>query len=97
MSVGSIEMMINKSDAQNFPNTICQLLIGLVCKISIVPLLDSSAKHFIVIAGINNRNNHGAKEKKDLISAKPAFKILNSPLKTHKNRPFDTRKTPITK
>ena len=51
----------------------------------------------MVIAGIKNKNTQGAKKKNEVKSAKPAFKILKSPLKTHKNKPFINKKTPITK
>jgi hypothetical protein len=51
----------------------------------------------MVMAGIKNRNTHGAKKKKEFKSAKPAFKILNSSLKIHKNNPLANKKTPITK
>jgi len=51
----------------------------------------------MVIAGIKNKNTHGAKKKNEFKSAKPAFKILKSPLKTQRNNPFINKKTPITK
>ncbi len=51
----------------------------------------------MVIAGIKNKNTQGAKKKNEVKSAKPAFKILKSPLKTHRNKPFNNKKTPITK
>ena len=54
--------MINKSmDAVNFPKTICQLDSGFVFKSSMVPVLNSSAKLFMVIAGIKKRKSQGAK------------------------------------
>jgi hypothetical protein len=51
----------------------------------------------MVIAGTKNINNHGVRKKKLVRSAKPAFKIFNSSLKTHKNNPFTNRKIPMTK
>jgi hypothetical protein len=51
----------------------------------------------MVIAGIKNRNTQGANKKKLSRFAKPASKILNVPLNTHKNRPFRVRKSPITR
>tara|TARA_B110000008_G_scaffold127080_1_gene129663 strand:+ start:3111 stop:3401 length:291 start_codon:yes stop_codon:yes gene_type:complete len=71
--------------------------MGSVFKISIVPKLNSSANVFIVIAGIKNNKTHGANRKKLFISAKPAFNMLKSSLKTHKNNPLISKKIPITK
>ena len=45
--------------ARNFTKTILNLEIGFVIKISIVPILYSSAKIRILIAGINNKNKRG--------------------------------------
>ena len=54
-------MITNSNAAVNFPITICQSDSGFVFKSSMVPLLNSSAKLFIVIAGIKNRNTQGAR------------------------------------
>jgi len=62
-----------------------------------VPLLNSSAKLFIVIAGIKNINTQGVRKKNGFKSAKPAFKMLKSPLKINKNNPLINKKTPMTK
>ena len=87
----------NRSEAQNFPKTICQSEIGFVFNSSMVPVLNSSAKLFMVIAGIKKRKTQGAKQKNGVISAKPAFKILKSSSKINKNKPLISKKTPITK
>ena len=88
LSVGIKATTTNRSEAQNLPKTICQSEIGFVFKSSMVPLLNSSAKLFMVMAGIKNRKTQGAKKKKEFKSAKPAFKILKSSLKIHRNKPF---------
>ncbi len=77
--------------------TICQSVIGFVFNISIVPDLNSSEKLRMVMAGTKNKKNQGAIKKKLFKSAKPAFRILKSPLNTHKNSPLTTKKTAITK
>ena len=51
----------NRSDAKNLPKTICQSEIGFVFSSSMVPVLNSSAKLFMVIAGIKKRKTQGAK------------------------------------
>jgi hypothetical protein len=51
----------------------------------------------MVTAGIKKIKIHGANLKNGLISAKPEFKILNSPSKTQRNSPFNNRKIAITK
>jgi hypothetical protein len=51
----------------------------------------------MVIAGIKNKNTHGARKKKEFKSANPALRILKSSLKTHQNNPLINKKTPITK
>jgi hypothetical protein len=83
--------------AKNFPRTRVTLVIGLVFKISIVPERNSSANVFIVIAGIRKINIHGAREKKLVRSANPAFKILKSSSNTHRNNPFINKNIPIVK
>lgn len=87
----------NIREAQNLPKTICQSEIGFVFNSSIVPVLNSSAKLFIVIAGIKKRKTQGAKKNNGFKSAKPAFKMLKSSLKINKNKPLINKKTPITK
>ena len=62
-----------------------------------VPLLNSSAKLFIVIAGIKNINTQGVRKKNEFKSAKPAFRMLKSSLKRNKNKPLSNKKTPMTK
>jgi hypothetical protein len=51
----------------------------------------------MVIAGIKKRKTQGARKKNGFISAKPAFRILNSSLKIQRNNPLINKKTPITK
>ena len=51
----------------------------------------------MVTAGIKKINIQGANLKNGPRSAKPEFKILNSPSKTQRNNPLSKRKIPITK
>ena len=97
MKVGIKAIKINTITAKNLPKIISEFVIGFVFKISIVPVWNSSENVFIVIAGTKNNNNHGVRKKKLVRSAKPAFKIFNSSLKTHKNKPLTNKKIPITK
>jgi hypothetical protein len=92
-----IAVKTKRSTAANFSKTMCQWDIGFVFKSSMVPVLYSSAKLFMVIAGMRNKKIQGAKEKKAFKSAKPAFNMLKSFLKIHKNKPFSNKNTPITK
>lgn len=83
--------------AKYLPKMICQMLIGFVFKISMVPTLYSSANMRMVMAGIRKMKIHGAKKKKPFKSANPVFRILKSPSKTQRNKPFKTKNTAITK
>lgn len=76
--VGNSAMMITTTIATYLPNTICQLVIGLVCNVSKVPVLNSSAKLRMARAGIKKINIHGAKSKNELRVAYPKSKILLS-------------------
>ncbi len=51
----------------------------------------------MVTAGIRKIKIHGANLKNGPKSAKPEFRILNSPLKTHKNNPLSIKNIAITK
>ena len=51
----------------------------------------------MVTAGIKNNKIHGAKVKKGVISAKPLLRMLNSPSKIQRNKPFKSKKIAITK
>ena len=97
MNVGIIAITINNKDPKNFPPTISQMLNGLVKSNSNVPCFISSAKLFIVTAGIRKIKIQGEIVKNGLKSAKPESKILYSPLKIHKNNPLRIRKIVITK
>ena len=88
---------ISESDFKYLPVIICQLVIGLVFNISIVPSLISSEKLLMVIAGIRKIKNHGVIKKKLFKSANPALRMLKSPLNTHKKRPLITRNTEMTR
>ena len=77
-----IATTIKRSEAKNSPDTICHSEIGFVFKSSIVQLLYSSAKLFMVIAGIKKIKTPRTKKKNEFQSAKPAFKILKSSLKS---------------
>ncbi len=63
IKVGNSEKRITVSMAKYFPKTICQVVNGRVCKISKVPVLNSSESVRIVIAGIKKRRIHGASSK----------------------------------
>ena len=76
--VGIKAVMITTSIAKYFPKTICQLVRGLVCKVSKVPLLNSSAKLRMAKAGIKKINTQGARSKNALSVAYPKSKILLS-------------------
>ena len=60
------------------PNTICHQVRGLVCKVSNVPDLNSSAKMRMDNAGIKKTNTQGASSKKVTRVAYPKSKILLS-------------------
>jgi len=51
----------------------------------------------MVTAGTKNKKNQGVIKKKLFKSAKPALRILKSPLNIHKNSPLIIKKTAITK
>ena len=82
---------------KNLPPTISQIDNGLVNSNSIVPCLFSSEKLRMVTAGIKKIKIQGANLKNGLKSANPEFKILKSPSKTHKNKPFSNKNTAMTK
>jgi hypothetical protein len=69
-----LEARLTKSKkqlAKYFPRTISQAPSGLVKSNSIVPVLNSSAKARMVMAGIKNKKINGATWKKEVKSAKP--------------------------
>jgi len=91
MIVGSKAMTTTMRLPKYLPKTICHLLNGLVCKISNVPVLNSSAKLRMVMAGMSNNNIHGASWKNLSRVAYPKSRILFS--KTKSITPFTKRKT----
>ena len=97
MIVGTIAKIIKTKAPKNFPFTMSQFESGLVNNNSIVPCFFSSEKLRMVTAGIKKIKIHGANLKNGLISAKPEFKMLNSPSKTQRNNPLSKRKIPMTK
>src|SRR5699024_3418852 len=94
---GSNDIKIRITAAKYFPNTICILVIGLVCSISIVPNLNSSLNNRMLTAGIKNIRIHGDSSKNGDKSANPESKILYSPGIIHRNKPLATRNKPITR
>lgn len=76
--------------AKYFPRTICHFEIGLVCKVSNVPDLNSSAKLRMDKAGIKKIKIHGAKSKNEISVAYPKSKILLS-FKTKRYSAFITK------
>src|SRR5699024_7926355 len=95
--LGSKAIIIRITAAKYFPNTICRLVIGLVCSISIVPNLNSSLNKRMLTAGIKNIRIHGDSSKNGDRSANSESKILYSPGITHRNNPLATRNKPTTK
>src|SRR5690606_31274523 len=89
-------MRIKIKAPKYFPKTILNKGMGLVSKSSRVPCFFSSLKLRMLTAGIKNIKTQGANRKKEDKSAKPFSKILNSPLKSHKIRPFSNKKSAIT-
>src|SRR5688572_27782113 len=87
-------MTPKKKAPQNFPRTRFHTEMGLINRSSIVPILRSSEKLFMVTAGTKKIKIQGTSKKKFPRSAKPWSKILYSPLKTHKKRPVSPRKAP---
>ena len=57
MKVGTITKSMMSNTEKYFPDTICQDVTGLVLRISNVPVLNSSERERIVIAGIRNNND----------------------------------------
>ncbi len=96
-NVGIIAIKISSKTPIYFPRTMFWNEIGLVTNNSKVPIFFSSLKDFIVTAGTRNKSTHGANKKNASREAKPASKMLKSPLKTQRKRPFITKKTPMTK
>ena len=82
---------------KNFPNTMCQIEMGLVSNNSSVPCFFSSEKLRIVTAGIRKSKIQGAIVKKGVISANPEFNTLYSPSNTHKKSPLKSKNKAITK
>src|SRR5690606_19439888 len=87
-------MAPRKKAPQNFPKTSFQAEMGLISSSSMVPILRSSEKLFMVTAGTKKIKIQGASKKKFPRSAKPWSKILYSPLKTQRKRPVSPRKAP---
>lgn len=91
-SVGTIAINTTKKLPKNFPDTNCHRLSGFVCNISNVPVLNSSEKLRMVIAGMSNNSIHGANSKNLSKVAYPKSRILVSG-KTKRNNPFNNKKT----
>ena len=87
----------NSSTPKYFPVISFQRPIGFVKRISMVPIRFSSAKLFIEIAGIRNKNIHGARLKNGFKSAKPLSRILYPPENTNRKNPQAIRNNPITR
>ena len=88
--VGIRAVMITNMIAKYFPKTICQLVSGLVCNVSNVPVLNSSAKLRMANAGIKKINTQGARSKNALSVAYPKSKILLS-FNTKRYKAFTNR------
>ena len=88
-------MKTRNEAARNFENITFISEIGFVKSNSIVPVFFSSAKSFIVIAGIKNINILGAILKKDFIEDSPMSNILFEPENTHIKTPVEIKKVII--
>ena len=86
-----MEKNTSTSAAPYLPSTICVSVTGRVVMNSMVPLLFSSAKLRMVMAGIRNINIHGAKLKNASSVANPSSRIFVSG-NTHAKSPFATKK-----
>lgn len=71
--------------------------IGMVSNNSIVPDLISSLKKRIVIAGMRNKNTHGAMINKPSMLAYPELRIFKFPSNTKRNNPVIHKNTVSTK
>tara|TARA_B100001250_G_scaffold376562_1_gene364923 strand:+ start:8317 stop:8565 length:249 start_codon:yes stop_codon:yes gene_type:complete len=60
-----------------------------------VPLLYSSEKARILIAGIRSKNNSGAREKNMSIDAYELARMLRVLISDHRSSPFTSKKKPI--
>jgi len=97
MTVGISDIRTRMIEAPNFAITIWSSVIGLVNKVSMVPLLCSSVNIRIVTAGIRNKNTHGAKMNKESNEAVPfSMRLKSVPGIAHTNIPIMKRKTQIT-
>jgi hypothetical protein len=92
--VGSIDNIVIVNPAKYLPKIICNSVIGFVTNNSMVPDLFSSEKERMVMAGIKNKNTHGAMLKKLSMLAKPYSNIEVSG-NTHTNIPVTNRNTTI--
>src|SRR5687768_2439014 len=92
MKVGISAISTTNKEPKYFPVTSCQRLSGLVCNISNVPLLNSSAKLRMVMAGISNNMIQGANSKNLSSVANPKSRMFVSG-NTNRNRPFSKRNT----
>ena len=90
-NVGNKAKSNTENDPRNLAPTISKGRMGRVARSSIVPVLYSSEKDRIVIAGTTIINTHGAMMKNDSSDACPASNTLVSPGKTHRNKPFSRR------
>jgi len=90
-SVGNKAKSNTENDPRNLAPTISNGRMGLVASSSIVPVLYSSEKDRIVIAGTTIINTHGAMMKNDSSEACPASNTFVSPGNTQRNKPLSRR------
>ena len=69
MIVGKIAIINNDKTAMNLAVTISKIEIGLVIKVSIVPVLYSSENTLMLTDGMNSKKISGAIEKKESMLA----------------------------
>ena len=90
MKVGTITKSNTSKMEKYLPFIICHLESGFVCKISNVPVLNSSESERIAIAGTKKINIHGDSSKNLSNVAYPKSKRLLS-FKTNKKMPFTNK------
>ena len=95
MNVGKRAITTKIKPAINFEKTNLNSVIGLVNNNSNVPVLFSSEKSRIVIAGIRNIKIDGARIKKLVKLDSPISIKLELPGEIHRKKPVATRKNTI--
>ena len=93
--MGNNETTTKLTAAKYLAPTIAKSETGRVNNNSMVPVLLSSEKERMVIAGIRIKNTYGLKAKKLVRSAVPPSRIFEPPENIHRNSEFDIKKIPM--